>query len=40
LTDGRSMTANTALLQNNGRVAAEIAVALTAIRRATIMTGN
>lgn len=29
LTDGRSMTANTALLQNNGRVAAEIAVALT-----------
>jgi pseudouridine-5'-phosphate glycosidase len=27
LTDGRSMTANTALLQNNGRVAAEIAVA-------------
>ena len=29
LTDGRSMTANTALLQNNGRIAAEIAVALT-----------
>lgn len=28
LTGGRSMTANTALLQNNGRVAAEIAVAL------------
>ncbi len=28
LTDGQSMTANTALLQNNGRVAAEIAVAL------------
>ena len=30
LTGGRSMTANTALLQNNGRVAAEIAVALSA----------
>ena len=28
LTDGRSMTANTALLRNNGRVAAQIAVAL------------
>jgi pseudouridine-5'-phosphate glycosidase len=28
LTEGRSMAANTALLQNNGRVAAEIAVAL------------
>ncbi len=28
LTEGRSMVANTALLQNNGRVAAEIAVAL------------
>ena len=28
LTDGRSMIANTALLQNNGRVAARIAVAL------------
>jgi pseudouridine-5'-phosphate glycosidase len=28
LTEGRSMIANTALLQNNGRVAAEIAVAL------------
>jgi pseudouridine-5'-phosphate glycosidase len=28
LTAGRSMTANTALLQNNGRVAAQIAVAL------------
>ncbi len=28
LTDGRSMTANTALLANNGRIAAEIAVAL------------
>jgi pseudouridine-5'-phosphate glycosidase len=28
LTDGRSMTANTALLTNNGRVAADIAVAL------------
>lgn len=32
LTDGRSMTANTALLQNNGRVAAEIAVALSNIK--------
>jgi pseudouridylate synthase len=29
ITDGRSMVANTALLQNNGRVAAEIACALT-----------
>jgi pseudouridine-5'-phosphate glycosidase len=28
LTDGRSMVANTALLRNNGRVAAQIAVAL------------
>jgi pseudouridine-5'-phosphate glycosidase len=28
LTEGRSMQANTALLQNNGRVAATIAVAL------------
>jgi pseudouridine-5'-phosphate glycosidase len=28
LTEGRSMAANTALLRNNGRVAAEIAVAL------------
>lgn len=37
LTEGRSMTANTALLQNNGRVAAEIAVALTALRRGIIM---
>lgn len=31
LTEGRSMQANTALLQNNGRVAATIAVALTQI---------
>ena len=38
LTDGRSMTANTDLLQNNGRVASEIAVALTVLRRAAIMT--
>lgn len=30
ITDGRSMTANTALLRNNGRVAAQIAVALSA----------
>lgn len=28
LTDGRSMTANTALLQNNGRIAGQIALAL------------
>lgn len=40
LTDGRSMIANTALLQNNGRVAATIAAALTAIRRETIMSGS
>lgn len=40
LTDGRSMTANTALLRNNGRVAAEIAAALTALRSRTIMPGN
>lgn len=33
LTEGRSMTANTALLQNNGRVAGEIAVALSALSR-------
>lgn len=32
LTGGRSITANTALLQNNGRVAAEIASALSGIR--------
>jgi pseudouridine-5'-phosphate glycosidase len=32
LTDGRSMAANTALLQNNGWVAAQIAVALSAMR--------
>lgn len=31
LTDGRSMTANTALLTNNGRIAAAIAVALSAL---------
>lgn len=31
LTEGRSMTANIALLRNNGRVAAEIAVALCAV---------
>lgn len=31
LTEGRSMQANTALLQNNGRVAAAIAAALTAL---------
>jgi pseudouridine-5'-phosphate glycosidase len=35
LTEGRSMTANTALLRNNGRVAAEIAVALAEILRGT-----
>lgn len=32
LTDGRSITANTALLQNNGRIAAEIAAALSGMR--------
>ena len=40
LTAGRSMTANTALLRNNGRVAAQIAVALTALRQGTIMAVN
>ena len=40
LTDGRSMTANTALLQNNGRVAGQIAVALTALGRGTIMASS
>lgn len=35
LTDGRSMKANTGLLQNNGRVAAEIASALIQLRLAT-----
>lgn len=35
LTEGRSMTANSALLQNNGRVAAQIAVSLSHIERST-----
>jgi pseudouridine-5'-phosphate glycosidase len=33
LTEGRSMTANVALLRNNGRVAAEIAMALSELRQ-------
>lgn len=32
LTDGRSMTANTALLQNNGRIGGQIALALSQLR--------
>lgn len=40
LTGGRSMVANAALLRNNGRVAAQIAAALTALRQGTIMAGN